>query len=497
MIPNPPAPRPGTPAGQPSAGATELPPEPATMPIGPSTGSDYTTATEEVPVLPYATTPQGRWTVGTLTYTSAGLVALFLVLLGGDFALSMRERSIPSITTLMLKRFHASDRTLALLLVSLPPAMSLLFVPVISFKSDRLRSRFGRRVPYLLATTPIAAGAMAALAFSEEVGHRLAAWHVGPWSANAWSLAYFGVCWTAFECAGLTSLALVQALVNDVVPRAVLGRFYGLFRAVSLIAGMLFNYSIFGYADLHYRAILIGIAVLFGVGFTLMCLKVREGQYPPPEPVDPHALDSGRRLTAVQAYLSESFREPYFRWVFASITLGAVTFLPVNTYSLYYADQVHMSHVTYGKLSALTYAISLALAWPMGWLVDRLSALFVATGCVIVYGTGMVIAGLVVHGAHSFGVALVVHGVLSGCFFTSSASLAQALLPRLKFGQYASAAGIVQSLTTMVVGPAMGQVLDLSGHNYRLTFYGGSCLAAAGAVCLTVVIGHRRPAELE
>jgi len=41
-------------------------------------------------------------------------------------------------------------------------------------------------------------------------------------------------------------------LVNDVVPREVIGRFYGLFRASSLIAGMLFNYFLLEHAEAYY-----------------------------------------------------------------------------------------------------------------------------------------------------------------------------------------------------------------------------------------------------
>ena len=393
---------------------------------------------------------------------------------------------------MLRRRFHATDWTISVLTLFLPPVVSLLFVPVVSFKSDRRRGPWGRRIPYLLWTTPVAAGAMAALAYSGDFG-TWAAHALGRWSGDAWSLLCFGVCWTTFECAALTSLALMNALVNDVVPRPVLGRFYGLFRAVSLVVGMGFNFWVFRYADLHYRAILIGVAVLFGAGFTVMCLTVREGDYPPPPPAEDDAGGAvGRRFAAVGTYLRDSFRDPYFRWVFAAITLGALTFLPVNTFSLFYAGRVRMSDGTFGNLLALTYLISLAMAWPMGWLVDRLSSLSVATGCVIAYAVAMLAAGVAVGGPRSFGVAFVAHGVLSGCFFTAAASLPQALLPRMRFGQFASAAGIIQSLGTMTLGLTMGPILDRSGHNYRLTFYGGGGLALVAAASMLVVIARRR-----
>ena len=40
--------------------------------------------------LPDLTQPKNKWSVGTLTYTAAGLAVLFALLLWGDFAWSMK-----------------------------------------------------------------------------------------------------------------------------------------------------------------------------------------------------------------------------------------------------------------------------------------------------------------------------------------------------------------------------------------------------------------------
>ena len=47
-----------------------------------------------------------RWHVGTLTYTAGGLFALFFWLLWGDFALSLKERSVPTTLQVLLKQFN-------------------------------------------------------------------------------------------------------------------------------------------------------------------------------------------------------------------------------------------------------------------------------------------------------------------------------------------------------------------------------------------------------
>ncbi len=82
----------------------------------------------------------------TLTYTTAGLVVVFW-LLWGDFAWSMRDRAIPPTVQLLLNKFGASDMIAGLLFGSLPPAIGLILGPIISYKIDRHRGRWGRRIP--------------------------------------------------------------------------------------------------------------------------------------------------------------------------------------------------------------------------------------------------------------------------------------------------------------------------------------------------------------
>lgn len=224
------------------------------------------------------------WRVGTLSYTAAGLVVLFFWLLWGDFTWSLKERSVPSVLQLLLQRFGASDTFTGILITTLPGAIAMILGPIISYKSDRHRGRWGRRIPFLLAPTPIAVGAMIGLAFSPVLGGKL---HhlMGGLDLNTSVLYCLGLFWMLFGCSAITANSVLGALVNDVVPQELLGRFFGLFRALSLIAGILFNYWVFGKAETGYAWIFLGMAALYGVGFTMMCCNVKEGKYPPPPPL--------------------------------------------------------------------------------------------------------------------------------------------------------------------------------------------------------------------
>lgn len=436
----------------------------------------------------YAQQPK-RWTVGTLSYTTGGLVILFFWLLWGDFAWSMRDRSVPSVLQILFKKYDASDTITGLLMTALPAALGMLISPVISYKSDRHRGRFGRRIPFLLIPIPIAFLAMLGLAFSPQIGAFLDK-VFGPNSPgeNISILFSLGLFWTLFELACIVANTVFGGLVNDVVPQAIIGRFYGLFRAFSLIAGIIFNYWLFGHAETHYLWIFLGIGTLYGVGFSTMCLRVKEGDYPPALE-DEQGISKGF-LSNANAYFRECFGNSYYRCFFSAITLIAVTGLPINLYSVYYAKSIGMSLKTYGACLATTYVISLILAYPLGILADRYHPLRVSMVAIFLYAIATFLGGRCAGNAAAFGLALIAHGVLSGTYFTASASLGQKLLSRERFAELSSAGGIVCSLASIVLAPALGKLLDFSHHNYRLTFYASFFLSVVTLINLVVL--HRR-----
>jgi MFS family permease len=234
------------------------------------------------------------WKVGTLTYTGAGLTVLFLWLLWGDFAWTIKQRAVDPVAQLLMKRHGSSDLLIGLLVGSLPNALGMLLGPVIGVWSDRHRGRWGRRIPFLLVPTPFAAVAMAGVAFSPAMGRWLDGF-LGTSSPglNACVLLAFASSWLVFEALTTVSNTVFGALINDVVPAELLGRFFGMFRAVGLLAGIVFNVFLMGQAETYATAIFVGLAIVYVVGFSMMCWKVREGSYPEPPPPPPHWPFSG------------------------------------------------------------------------------------------------------------------------------------------------------------------------------------------------------------
>lgn len=421
--------------------------------------------------------PAGRriWSAGTLTYTAPGLALLFVWLLLGDFSYMLRERSAAPVAQLMLKQHQASDLATGIFLLTIPWAIILLVGPAVSYWSDHFRSRWGRRIPFLAVHTPFVTLSMLGLAFSPRLGAALhRAMGGAPASENLTILMVMGVSWTVFEIGVVVANSVFNGLINDVVPREFLGRFYGLFRAVGLAVGVLFNYKIIGHAEQHYAAILVAIGVAYGLGFLVMCLRVREGDYPPP----PVRRFGHPVLGALADYGRDCFAKPYYLLAFLFLGVANLCFVPVNLFAIYAAKSFGMSMETYGRYLVVTFICSFVLAFPLGWLADRLHPLRVGLGALVLYGAAMGAGFVLLDGPAAFGWIFLAHGVLSGTFFTGAAALPQMLFPTAKFAQFAAAAGLVGAVFNMALGPVLGALLDSLGNQYRYTFLAGAVLAA-------------------
>jgi len=211
------------------------------------------------------------WTAGTLVYSAGGLAALFCWLLLGDFSWSMRDRSVGPMAQWYLRELGVPNLLFAILISSFPALVGLILGPIISVASDRHRGPRGRRIPFLLITTPFAAAGMIGLALTPAIARWVHSIMPGR-SEMVVAVVCFGVFWAAFEFATIAATAVFGGLVNDVVPRELLGRFYGLFRGVSLVDGIIFNFWLFGKVETHYTVILLVIGLFYGTSFFFVCL---------------------------------------------------------------------------------------------------------------------------------------------------------------------------------------------------------------------------------
>ena len=238
-------------------------------------------------------------------HTSGGLAALLGWLLWGDFAWQMRERAVFPVAQLLLKHLHRPDKFVGLLVGSIPSALGMILGRSSTPSPTAIAARIGRRIPFLLAPTPFAVLARSASLLSPSLGQGVHGW-LGPHAPGRGPSAspLFAVFWTIFEVAAVTNTAIFYALVNDVVPHELIGRFFGLFRAVSLFAGIVFNQWLIGRAEQHFQAIFIGVALLYGVGADLDVFERAGGRVSAAGAIGEEKL--ARLIGPVKTYLKDT-----------------------------------------------------------------------------------------------------------------------------------------------------------------------------------------------
>ena len=427
------------------------------------------------------------WRVGTLTYTMGGLVALFCWLLWGDFAWAMKDRAIGPAATLLIRTFDVNDFLFSLIIISFPSFTNIFLMPIISYISDRHRGRWGRRIPFLFFTTPFIVVGACGLGFSPMLGKLLFNLTGEAISLNTACLICFGVFWALLDFGTTLSSALSGALVNDVVPKEMLGRFYGLFRAISLLAGMLFNFYLLKLVEAHYFYIFIGVGLFYGIGLYSLCWKVREGEYPPVD--TPPVKKIGDIYKPFLTYFRQCFSMPYYRWVIAAMVLSGMAASPYNMYAILYAKSpvINMDMALYGKVLTICYGISFCLSFFLGTLADRFHPLRMSIAALLTYLATMIAGWFWVKDEFSFEVIMYLHTVLSGCYFTLSASLGQRLFPHLLFAQFNSAYSMIHAITTVLVSMLFGWLLLKLNSDYRYCFLFGTVMTGLGIACLVKI----------
>jgi len=423
--------------------------------------------------------PQGS----ALRYSAWSLVALACWLLVGELGIAMRERWATPTGLVVLARHGASDTTVSLLLSTLPAVLGLFLVPYIGMRSDRHRGRWGRRRPFLMACALLGALAMAGAACAPA----LAAWLHALLGARspgmrALDLGCFAVFWTLFDCAAITSAALFSGLVNDVMPRRFVGRFYAAFRVVGLGVAIGFNAWVLALTETHLAGVLLVIALVFGVATPLMCLMIRE----------PPRCQAPAPATAPAAAAGAGVPRRRCLWAFGAFMLAAVTFSPFNTFSQSYALSLGIARADLGALTAQAYAVSIASAFGVGWLADRVGALRLSALTMGLY-CALALAGcLLVEDAATFRVFYLAHVVVSGAYFTAASSMPMALFPQAEFVRYNASKDSAVALAGIAVSACQGPLLDWSGHAYGLTLGSAAVFSLLCLACMGQLLRGRR-----
>ena len=424
---------------------------------------------------------------GTLTYTRLGLVSLFGWLLWGDFIFNLMEIVAGSFIPLKLKALDAPNWLIGLAITTVPAFIGMTAHPVISVASDRTRTRWGRRIPFLLGATPFVALTLVLIGASD----RIAAWlqaafwsSLSPAQVALWLAAFLVI---AFQFLNTFITSCYIYLFNDVVPPELLARFMALFRIVGIAATSTFQYFLFGKSETHMPEIFIGSAVLYGVFFVAMCLRVKEGEYPPPEVTEGKGWK--KAVANVRTYVVECYSYRFYWWIILGNIFWAVSFA-MTAFRVFFAESVGLSLDQFGKLMGVAGIVSMFVLYPAAVLADRWHPIRVIliglAGLLLVVPLQLVflIFDIPPEQARMLYMGLfVLHISVQAFYFAAQIPLSMRLFPRDRFGQFNTAGAIVAGPAMMLAGLLVGFWLDwldarieepLSQYRYYPAWVAGS-----------------------
>lgn len=422
------------------------------------------------------------WHCGTLTYTKVGLAMLFGWLLWGDFCFTLMESVVPSILPLKLKYLGAPNWLMGVILTAAPGVLNMTICPWVSFKSDRYRSKWGRRMPFIILTMPFLCVFLALLGWSDDLCRLLQTWvpAMQEYAPATVTIGLISLFLFVFKFFDMFVNSVFWYLFNDVVPSQFLGRFMGAFRIVGIGAGALYNWFIFKHAETHMREIFIGVALVYFIGFGMMCIFVKEGQYPP---VEGEADKENKGWGGLKTFFKESFSNKFYWFKFLSASFAAISG-SIGVFGIFFSLEMGLTLDQIGKATAIASVVAMFAIIFMATFVDRWHPLRLTTYSAVFGMIGSIATGVwlfvTLPGDYFFWIGL--GGTLAGTLLsalvgTASLPCEMRIFPQSRFGQFCSAQAMLRSTCTSISGILAGFFIDLmkwfchgSDFAYRFNF---------------------------
>ncbi len=342
--------------------------------------------------------------------------------------------------------------------------------PLAGALSDRTRTRFGRRRPWVVGGAVLGAGALGLLG----TRHSISGLVVG------WSLA---------QLAFTLVLATAVAAVPDQVPVRQRGRVSAL-AGVAVLIGPLIGGAVVTFAVKDLTGGYLAMGALLLLAALPFPLRYREPEPPPHGP---------RRPVWSGLWISPR-RHPDFAWAWVSRFLVNLALSMGIGYLLYYLrDELHYESLFPGATNEQGVLIMVTVfsqssvlpGLAAGWWCDRSgrTRVVVFTG-----GLVMAVAALVLAVGDGWSTALVAAGLLgagTGVFVSVDQALVTRLLPADT--DRGKDLGVIALATSLgfVLGPVVAAPLVTSAGGYPLMFGVAALAALAGATMVWRIRGVR------
>lgn len=396
---------------------------------------------------------------GTLNYTKFGLLNLLVWLLWGDFVFMFMEVVASSLLPLKLKYIGSPNWLIGLIFTTLPAVLSIGITPLVAVKSDNCRGRMGRRIPFLLFSTPFVALSLLLIGFCEKIVAALNSFALVQAHQATALLIFIALMIIVFSFFNAIMSSAYIWLINDVVPPELITRFLAVFKIIGIGASASFQFFFFGMAKEYMQEIIVFSAIGYGVIFTLMCLFVKEGTY---EKLETNQYSF---IKKIKIYLKECFTKKMYWYLYLAMTFFNVNFAVVS-FRVFFAESVGLSLDQYGKLMGIAGVLSAICLYPAGMLAEKYHPVRIMTigiwALVIVVPLQLVFLFDIPQSAAIpvYMALFILHITVQTLVNAAVMPLGMKLFPAEQFGQLSSANGLITCAGTITGGILAGAWLD-------------------------------------
>ena len=372
------------------------------------------------------------------------------------FVISLVWGSVPSVLLALQvqQSLGEADKIANLAIITtIGGIISMLSQPVAGLLSDRTRSRFGKRAPWIVLGALVGGMSLIGMSFAS-------------------TLVSFTVAWVCIIIGFNFAQGPLTAVLPDRVPRAVRGTFAGLIGLGSMfgsMGGQIFGATMSDRIPLAYY-LLAGIAI---IGLTLFVV-LNKDRSSAGEPLERFSL-----LTFLGTFWVNPIKYPNFFWAFVSRLALSTGYSIVFGYKLYVLqDYVGLGDdaVTVLPLMGIVAILGLLSTTVIaGRLSDKIGRrkIFVIVGAFVV--AGAVLIPLAMPTTLGLLIMAGIGGMGYGCFQAVDTALISEVLPTQS--SYAKDLGVVN------MAASLPQILAPSIAGIVVITFGYGALFPVGAIC--------------
>lgn len=336
--------------------------------------------------------------------------------------------------------------------------------PVAGYVSDRTRSRFGRRAPWLLCGALTSGLTLFGMGFANGVLQLV-------------------IAWTIMQIALNVMISPLTALLPDRVPSAVRGTFstfVGVGMMVGILGGQVLGASLAENIRTAYL-VLPGLMIVMVVLLLIFC---------PDADSRSRVREHFSAMMFLRTFWVDPRRHPDFFWGFLSRLTLYTGYYVITGYQLYLLqdfiglgeDAIALVPVL-GLVNLVAVMISMAVAGPFSDRIGRRKPVVIVAGLLMSAAMIIPVATPTVAGMLAF---TAICGLGFGAYMSVDAALMSEVLP--SESTFAKDLGVLNIASTLpqTIGPFLGGAIVVWA-GYAALFPVGIVLAAVGALCITPI----------